>query len=206
MTKEEFLLKVWNYYIILENRFINTFQYVEPNSSNNNTYSKEYNNLLLSIGSEIDIVAKELCKVIESKTSKEVEKYKITDYKRIISSYNNFVQERCNNIITIETITPWDDWNSIDSPFWWKNYNHLKHDRLQDSYFKLGNYNNVKYALSALYIICRVLYKSYNFSKEPTPKSNLFKMDKWDEYREIGNNLSEVSRADGSVGIYYTKD
>ena len=66
MTQEEFISKVWGYYIILENDFINTFQYVEPVDDNNLTYSKEYSKLLLSICSEVDILCKELCKLIEN--------------------------------------------------------------------------------------------------------------------------------------------
>ena len=50
MTKEEFLSRVWGYYIMLENNFMDTFVYVEPVTENNDTFSKEYGKLLLSIG------------------------------------------------------------------------------------------------------------------------------------------------------------
>ncbi len=35
MIKEEFLTKVWNYYLMLEKDFMNTFQYIEPLVDNN---------------------------------------------------------------------------------------------------------------------------------------------------------------------------
>ena len=83
MTKEEFLSRVWGYYIMLENNFMDTFVYVEPVTKNNDTFSKEYGKLLLSIGSEIDVVCKELCKIIENKTAVDVSRYNVVDYKTL---------------------------------------------------------------------------------------------------------------------------
>ena len=196
MTKEEFLTKVWNYYLMLEKDFMNTFQYVEPSVDNNSAYSKEYNKLLLSIGSEIDVVFKELCKKIENKNSNDVEKYNIINYMNVISNYNNFSNENCINLVTREIISPFCDWINRKTPLWWKNYNHLKHDRLSNDNIKLGNYSNVKESLSALYIICRVLYKT-SYSKEPTPKSNLFQMNNWSVYTELGNGFLQVADEHG---------
>ena len=196
MTKEEFLTKIWNYYLMLEKDFMNTFQYVEPSVENNSAYSKEYNKLLLSIGSEIDVVFKELCKKIENKNSSDVENYNITNYMNVISNYNNFSNENCTNLVTREIISPFTEWINSKTPLWWKNYNHLKHDRLSNDNIKLGNYLNVKESLSALYIICRFLYKT-SYSKEPIPKSNLFQMNNWPVYTELGNGFLQVADEHG---------
>ena len=61
---------------------------------------------------------------------------------------------------------------------------------------KLGNYLNVKESLSALYIICRFLYKT-SYSKEPIPKSNLFQMNNWLVYTELGNGFLQVADEHG---------
>ena len=114
----------------------------------------------------------------------------------VISNYNNFSNENCTNLVTREIITPFSDWISNKTPLWWKNYNHLKHDRLSNDNIKLGNYSNVKESLSALYIICRVLYKT-SYSKEPTPKSNLFQMNNWSVYTELGNGFLQVADEHG---------
>lgn len=196
MTKEEFLTKIWNYYLMLEKDFMNTFQYVEPSVENNSAYSKEYNKLLLSIGSEIDVVFKELCKKIENKNSSDVENYNITNYMNVISNYNNFSNENCTNLVTREIISPFTAWINSKTPLWWKNYNHLKHDRLSNDNIKLGNYLNVKESLSALYIICCFLYKT-SYSKEPIPKSNLFQMNNWPVYTELGNGFLQVADEHG---------
>lgn len=95
MTKEEFLSRVWGYYIMLENNFMDTFNFVEPVDENADSFSKEYGKLLLSIGSEIDIV----CKKIENKTSEDVSRYNIVNYKSVISTDGNFMNESCIYLI-----------------------------------------------------------------------------------------------------------
>ena len=200
MKREEFISKIWSYYIMLEKHFETTFQYVEPIEDNNLCFSKEFNKQLLSIGSEIDIVCKELCMVIENKNFDEVKKYNIADYKRIISNDNNFMEEKCIFLINQEILKPWEDWENLDSPNWWKDYNNIKHNRLINNNHKLGNYSNVKIALAALFVIIRILYKK-QFSAEPMPQSNLFKMNNWSTYKEIGNGFFTVISPNGNVGL-----
>ena len=202
MTKEEFLSRVWGYYIMLENNFMETFNYVEPVAENNSTFSKEYGKLLLSIGSEIDVVCKELCKIIENKIAEDVSRYNVVNYKNVISVDGNFMNESCVYLINDEVLQPWLEWNSVDSPSWWKNYNSLKHNRLNSDNYKLGNYSNVKDSLSALYIITRVLYKKL-FSLEPIPKSNLFQMKDWTVYNRVGNGFYNVLEKGGGINTKY---
>lgn len=55
MTKDEYNLKYWMFYMQLENDFSKTFNYVEFADDNLSAYSKEYAKQLISIGSELDI-------------------------------------------------------------------------------------------------------------------------------------------------------
>lgn len=80
---------------MLEENFYSTFKYVETCADNDMTYSKEYGKMLLSICSEIDIMCKELCKVIEGKSSEEVSSYNMLNYKQVISASDNFMNESC---------------------------------------------------------------------------------------------------------------
>ena len=201
MNKEEFISKVWEYYLILEEDFYDTFKYVEPCEDNNMTYSKEYGKMLLSICSEIDIMCKELCKVIEGKNSEQVSNYNMLKYKQVISVNDNFMNQSCTFFKSNDILHPWEEWNTEISPSWWKDYNSLKHDRLLNYNYKLGNYYNVKNSIAGLYIICRVLYKK-QFDKEPFPCSRLFKMDNWTEYKEIGGGLFGRIGPDGGMGIF----
>ena len=56
-----FLKNYWRYYLLLERRFQDCEQYVEISEENYKTYSMEFVNLILSIGSEVDVVLKEMC-------------------------------------------------------------------------------------------------------------------------------------------------
>ena len=47
MTKEEYIRKIWRYYLRLEEEFYSTLNYVEFSQDNFQTYSKEYDKLLL---------------------------------------------------------------------------------------------------------------------------------------------------------------
>lgn len=199
MTQEEFISKVWGYYIMLENSFINTFQYVEPVEDNNYIYSKEYSKLLLSICSEVDIICKELCKLIENKDSDAVSDYNIDNYRNVISKYNNFLKESCTCLVNHEVLEPWSSWEDVKNPSWWKDYNKLKHDRLAKENYKLGNFINVKNSLAGLYILCRIYYK-YRYKNEPLPKSNLFMMNNWTSYVEIGGGFGLAIGKNG-VGL-----
>lgn len=189
MNKIEFNTKIWEYYLILENQFIDTFQYVEPGPINDTkninayTFSKVYNQLLLSIGSEIDILLKELCKLNGSTNVKIM-----PEYIEILKNYKDFPNEGCKYIYDDDVIYPFKSFNEGEAPQWWKDYNHLKHERLKDEYFVLGNYINVTQSLAALFIICRKLYSEY-FEYEPTLKSRIFKMYNCPEYLMYGDEV-----------------
>ena len=200
MNKEEFLSKIWSYYIMLENDFSKTFQYVEPVEGNKDCFSKEFNKELLSIGSEIDIVCRELCMVIEGKNFEQVKNYSIVNYREIIAQNENFMKESCIFISNEEILEPWNEWKKYDSPQWWRAYNDIKHNRLVNDNHKLGNFLNVKLSLAALFIICRVLY-SKQYEKEPFPSSSLFKMNNWKIYEDMGNGLTKILEPNGSITI-----
>lgn len=188
MKKMEFITKIWDYYLMLEKQFIDTFEYVEPVDSNEdnklnlNTFSKKYNQLLLSIGSEADILLKELCKKISKKTVKTME-----SYRKILKEYKNFPMQGCQFVYDSEPIFPWLNFKTDKSPTWWTDYNRLKHNRLEKKNFVLGNYNNVKIALAGLFVLCRVLHREY-FEYEPFKASTIFKMHNWTVYYMVNED------------------
>src|SRR5699024_3617242 len=61
MTREEFLNNYWAYYLMLENRFVHTLNYVELSQDNEDVYSNEYAALIQMIGAEIDSFFKVCC-------------------------------------------------------------------------------------------------------------------------------------------------
>lgn len=61
LTRREFMCKYQTYYLMLENRFIHTTQYVELDEHNYGTFSNEYALLIQAIGAELDSFFKEYC-------------------------------------------------------------------------------------------------------------------------------------------------
>ena len=73
MSREEFIKTYWRYYLILEQRVQKIEKYVEFVEDNRKTYSVEFIGCLMEIGSEIDVVMKNICGFPENdrKTIKE---------------------------------------------------------------------------------------------------------------------------------------
>ena len=101
MTKDEFNLKYWMFYMQLENDFSKTFNYVEFTDDNLSTYSKEYAKQLISIGSELDIVFKALCNEVDPTKARSC----ITDYANILCGYDNLTDQQYSSVITKKVIS-----------------------------------------------------------------------------------------------------
>lgn len=154
MERKEFIDSFWNYYLNLENRFINTTQYVEVDKDNYQTFSIEYIGLLQSICAEIDTIMKEICG-FNQEDFKKISMY----YEKIMKDpfFKNIMDEETIYIYKKINIKPFDKWDEKNSPQWWESYNDVKHERVAK--YKNGNLENVLYALSALYILERYKIK-----------------------------------------------
>ena len=126
MERKEFINKHWRYYLLLEDKFIQTFQFVEPNEENFKTFSNEFVLLIQSIGVELDLVFKQFCELDLDK------RYTINNY------YANVIQkfpDICDNDIGVKDlgfqIKPFYGWEK-DAPSkslqWWEAYNCIKHN------------------------------------------------------------------------------
>lgn len=186
----EFISNYWNYYLILEERVISSFRYVELNENNFKTYSIEFLSLLLSIGSEVDVAFKEVLNISN-------------DNKSGIKKYLNGVSQNHPEIIEIEvkTITG----NIKFKPFmtdksgtlqWWKIYNSLKHNRTEK--YQDATLQYVLYALGGLFALEMYHFKQmYLANKEspdmPEPASKLFYIPNWDtKYLSVKRLMEKI--------------
>lgn len=175
---------------MLEKEFMATTGFVKVDTENYSTYSDAYAKLLLQIGSEVDVAAKEICKLIDPTFCDEtMDKYRLT-----LSSDPEFLNTSVELLNYGITLSPWSDIESIPTGstafVWWKAYNKVKHERMNtvtingvtmESY-KFANLKNTLTALGALYHL--VLHSNYlalkNECKEvevPLPGSRLFKLN-----------------------------
>ncbi len=147
----------WSYFLVLENDFFETTRFVEMDQRNNNTFSLEYTKLLLSVGSEIDVICKELCKNIKPTASPN----NIKEYMLIIK--NKFPKISTTKVeinrYNIESI-PWHNWENDISPDWWKSYNKVKHNRIIN--YNEANQKNVTESIAGLLVLLLYLYRFVN--------------------------------------------
>lgn len=125
MDRETFLQNYWNYYLALENKFLNAANFVALNSDNYNTYSFEFVNLILLIGSELDVTMKYLSGISEG------DKASIQNYAdKILVEYPEILTREIKIQGMADTCKPFEGWNvdhPADSLVGWNAYNSVKH-------------------------------------------------------------------------------
>ena len=114
VTLQEYNANVWSFYLRLENDFIDSLNYVHFSPNNYSTYSIEFERLLLSICSEIDVLCKLLCKVIDPNRSPS----KILEYANILCSFGNFVSTKVRFEKTALEVSPFSALTPQSSPSW----------------------------------------------------------------------------------------
>lgn len=141
----------WNYFLALEKDMDTVSRFIEFFRNNFNVYSIELSHLLFAAASEIDVVAKALCAVVDPGRPAG----NILDYRRILTEH---VPELATEKVYISryglTLDPWSSWRkkkTIENPLWWRAYNQVKHER--NEHFDQANLKNALNALGALLII-----------------------------------------------------
>ena len=165
-------------YKILENKVIESFDYVSMAPDNYATFSVNYILLLLSICSEIDSVSGEYCKLISSdygNVGDIIQKIEL-----IISKQPNLHNKR------IDTKAPFEKQSFVpfaklekDNSSWWSDYNKIKHNRTgKDNNgrynYKKANLKNVLHAIASLYILLFLIGKEFGYENMPPLDSRLF--------------------------------
>ena len=144
----------WNYFLALENDLEQIARYIEFAKKNFKTYSIELAHLLLTASSEVDVVTKALCKIINSKARTK----NIDDYKKIIKKQlPDMIKEKVFIPRYGLTLSPWKNWIKEDNPDWWQSYNYVKHER--SSHFEKANLENVLNAMAGLLVTVFYFYQ-----------------------------------------------
>ena len=105
----------WNYFLALEQDIITISRYIEFTKNNYSTYSIELSKILFIASSEVDVIAKQLCKKIKKDSkAKNIAHYRAT----ITSNYPIF------SSTTVEIpryglkLSPWVNWSNNKKPDW----------------------------------------------------------------------------------------
>jgi hypothetical protein len=142
----------WNYFLSLERDLVPLSRYVEFDSRNFGCFSLEATRILLSAGSEVDVVATLLCKKISAgSTASRIDEYRAEIHTALpqIANFGTTVARFRMDI------RPWDDWNCNKSPFWWTAYNDIKHER--NAKCDDANLRNALHAAAGPFVLCLYL-------------------------------------------------
>jgi hypothetical protein len=144
----------WNYFLALDADLSKLSRYVEFHPNNYGCFSLEIARVLLAAASEVDVVAKLLCKKINPQSKAD----NIVTYRQeIMASFPQIAQFEVVARRFELTMHPWEEWANGHSPFWWRAYNDVKHQR--DTQFQEANLKNMLNAVAGLFVACLFLYK-----------------------------------------------
>lgn len=174
---QQFINNNWNYYLMLENDFINITRYIKLDKSNFKTFSDEIIKLLQSIGAECDLMFKKICNInLKQRAS-------MNNYVQILNDYPQIISEKIIVKSSDIVLQPFKFWKKT-SPGkleWWNAYNLIKHNR--EGNYKLGKFGNLLYSLAALYFLemyfCRRVGRLTNNIDTPNEKSKIFIIKNW---------------------------
>jgi hypothetical protein len=150
----------WNYFLALERDLEAVSRYIEFSSDNMKVYSIALTHILLSASSEVDVILKQLCALINSSRTAE----NINHYRKIVQeNIPAFSSEEIEMPRYGLSLKPWDNWISGKNPDWWGGYNRIKHQR--DLHYQEANLENVIRAMGGL-LIALLYYYQRAFEKE----------------------------------------
>ena len=153
----------WNYYIALDNDMARVSRFIEFCPENLNVFSLELAHLLFAASSEVDVVAKSLCNVLNLKLPKQPN---MNNYRDALVPV---LPDLCSEIVKVSrfglTFTPWEDWANGTNPCWWQSYNKVKHKR--DKFFNKATLENALNALAGLLVISLYYFKESRKLTDP---------------------------------------
>jgi len=150
----------WEYYRTVVQDLETLSRYVEFAPSNYTTHSIELVRILLSVGSEIDVVSKVLCQQVAPQAlAKSIDDYRAVLFKEYPKLPTVEVSIPKHSLI----FAPWKDWERGVNPIWWRSYNKVKHER--NKHYNQANLENALLATAGLCILVSYLYHNYFESK-----------------------------------------
>lgn len=156
----------WNYFLALERDMEVVSRFIEFSDLNFDVYSIELAHLLFAASSEVDVVAKLICRNLDSQAPRS----NINDYRAVLTAGISDINTQEILIPRYGlTLTPWDTWATSTNPQWWHSYNNVKHQR--DAHFSEATLKHALDSLAGLLVLTFHLYR-ISLSVDGRPLSN----------------------------------
>ena len=197
-NKNDFLDNYWNYYLLLEEEYIEIEKIIPVDDINNKTFSNKYMKILFSLCSEIDVLFKIFIEFNNWANFYNTDG-NMGKYKEIITKNIPYFTNEILSFSGIKELKPFDNWNFDKKLTWWDDYNLIKHKRTlttdDNENYKKANQENILNALCALYQLEMYYYKSIidkNNDKDklriPVPQSKRIRIKEWKDNVALINN------------------
>jgi len=152
----------WDYFLSLDSDLNEVSKFIEIHSDNYKTYSIQLTRLYLSACSEIDVIAKLFCDVVNPGQLQQIIGNRLPN----MGHYRQVITESCPKFykMTIDlpkygfSVIPWMNYKKNKTPLWWSEYNQVKHNR--DKFFYKANLINTIEAIAGLFVLT-VYYYAY---------------------------------------------
>ncbi len=145
-------MNYYNYLFALEAKFQTISAFVEIDERNYHTFSTEIALIFLASCSEFEVVAKELCEILEPGFKNRYSRANISNIADVVLRYCPMI---IDHVVDVQFFgkhyLPLQGWSSDNSPNWWSNYNSFKHNRSEN--YHMAHLENLLNALSALSIV-----------------------------------------------------
>ncbi|WP_421909904.1 hypothetical protein [Methanolacinia petrolearia] len=148
----------WERYLFFERTFLEYLRYVPLSSNNNDVWSYQLSDLIVNIGSVVDSFFRNL---VSSKSldtfqgiqthRSNVKNLKIQEFHDIFNVQYGLSNKNVYELKNYVKLSPFDKWTHNGSPFWWTDYNKVKHNRFENR--KQATLNSTLHALSALFLL-----------------------------------------------------
>ena len=164
ITKDDLLRRFYEHYSLLESDFVQTKQFVTVSEDNYGTYSTAFLKLLLTLGSEVDVMLKLVADLYEKNHGEEG-----FGCSKILLKHEKDIQQievflKKENI----SVFPWRG-GKTQITKWWTAYNEIKHHRYEPAIlleenttkenYQFANLENTLNALAALFTLELYAYR-----------------------------------------------
>ena len=143
----------WNFFLAIEDDLDRLSRFIDF-SGNDDAFSIEIARSFLGSCSEVDVVLKQICKVIDPNSNAGSINAYFNEISGVFSNFTSFE-------VTIPrlglVLHPWEDWEKDHPPFWWTDHNKVKHHR--HDHFEKANLKNCINSIAALYVAVLYLYR-----------------------------------------------
>jgi hypothetical protein len=179
----------WTLFEVIDEDLQAFSRQVEFAPANFPTYSVTLLRLYLSIGSEIDVVAKLLCQRVGAALP---DRPNIDHYRQALKAqYPNLSTLKITVRPMAYEILPWQAWEQDRNPDWWQKHQLVKHQRHQN--FSDANLGNVLHAAAGLLVFLIYWHKPDLWALKIMPALHVF-------------DIEGIPRVGGFIGDYQLKD